>query len=232
MLFLLFILATLLSPCVSLVCSFGTAAELNQTAVPLNCTVNALLGQDSCISAIFQTPLVAGAGTAVYTCGNCSVFQTMGSTPGSSVSNVTCCSSGDLCQTISPPPPVASCESMITQSSCIALSECYWCGSSIFGMGICQNYTGFTFPGTGVPQLPAFALNLVVPPPVCSFVDFQQFQPAYTVNNLTLAYLTSYGFYPIYRMKRDIYVMKLIYLSQSYDGCWYQSGRIIQIYKY
>jgi hypothetical protein len=34
---------------------------------------------------------------------------------------------------------------------------------------------------------------LVVPPSICQTVRFKQFQPAYTVNNLTLAYLTSFG---------------------------------------
>lgn len=182
--------------CTSLTCSFGTAEELSQSA--LSCIVNPLFGQDSCISAIFHTPLVPGVATPVYTCGNCSLFQSFSATPGSFTSNVTCCSSGDFCQTIaSPPPPPTSCDALTTQSSCIALSACYWCNGSIFGMGICQNYTGFTFPGTGVPQLPAFALNLVVPPPVCSSIAFQQFQPAYTVNNLTLQYLVGYGFYPV-----------------------------------
>ena len=174
----------------ALVCKLGTAQPPQS-----NCTVTAAYGQDSCISATFHTPLVGGNGTDVYTCGNCSIFQSIAMIPGGFLANVACCSASDLCQTVSSPPPSPpACDALVDQSSCTARQDCYWCGAGILGVDLCQSFIGLSFPGTGGQQLPPFALPLVVPPPVCSFVAFQQFQPAYTVDKLTLAYLEAYGF--------------------------------------
>ena len=183
---LVLLLLCLLSPLhLSLTCYSGTWATATT-----NCTVDPLQGQDSCVTAVFQTPLVPGNGTVVYTCGSCSLYQSLVGL----ASNVTCCASGDLCQPVAPPPSNASCEALVTETACVTRSDCYWCANSIFGMGLCQSFVGFSFPGSGVPQLPAFALPLVVPPPVCATVAFQGAVPAYTVDKLTLQYLTAYGF--------------------------------------
>lgn len=198
---LLFVVTLLLLPSlhVSLTCYLGTTATATS-----NCTVTAAYGQDSCVGFLFQTPLVPGNGTYVYTCGNCSLYQSFAATPGGFASNVTCCASGDLCQSVAPAPPLGSCEELVSQTNCTARADCYWCGADLFGVGLCQSFVGFTFPGSGVPQLPAFALPLVVPPPVCSEVAFQQFQPAYTVNKLTLAYLEAFGFPAIISMHASL----------------------------
>ncbi len=153
----------------ALVCHQGTVQALG------NCTAS---GQDTCISGT----LAPGNNTAVYACGNCTLFQSL-------LVNVTCCSAADLCQSVAPPSPPGACDTLVSEANCTARADCYWCGAGLLGFSLCQSFVGL--------PLPAFALNLVVPPPVCSSVVFQPFQPAYTVDQLTLAYLEAYGFPPV-----------------------------------
>ena len=180
----------------SLDCYYGTAAQLNVSNA--SCTVNPLYYQDSCISGVYNTLFVPIPGSDFYQCGNCTVFQ--GLVFAGLVSNVSCCFA-DYCQTIAPPPSPASCTSYTTESACQTRPDCYWCGTSytsLFGMGMCQSFLGYTLPGIPAPQLPPWALGLGVTPQICETVTWQPFVPAYTVNTLTLDYLTTFGLPAIY----------------------------------
>lgn len=135
-------------------------------------------GNDLCITALLSTPTFPDSGTEIYTCGNCSYFQT---TPGY-FSNVSCCST-DLCQVFGPAPSPGTCDSINNETSCINRTDCYWCENSLVDVGICKNLS----------VLPCFATDLYMPPPICGSISCTPFTPPYTVNTLTLNYLTNFG---------------------------------------
>lgn len=176
------LLALLLSGTHSLTCNFGTASSL--ALAPANCTVSA--GQDACISAVFNTTLNGNTtGNSVYTCGNCSFYQSSTSFAAS----VTCCAT-DNCQTIDPPPATGTCASLTDSASCTTRDDCFWCNNSVFGMGICQDLPGGTIND-------CWAVPLRAPPSVCASIQCAPPPQPYTVQSLTLAYQAHYGFKPV-----------------------------------
>lgn len=183
------ILAFLTTPSYSLSCYSGTSASLNVSIV--NCTVNPFY-QDSCISAIYNNPTVPTAqGTDIYLCGNCTLYS--GLAFAGLARNVSCCF-GDSCQTIAPPPSPASCTALPDEATCVLRPDCYWCGASptaLFGVGLCQSWIDFTAPPG--PVLPCFGLPLAVVPTLCGSVSCPPANPPYTVNKLTLEFLTAFG---------------------------------------
>jgi hypothetical protein len=163
-------------------CYFGTNDNLQ------TCTVDPSLGQDSCISASFKAS-AAPSITNIFTCGSCSAFSNP--TLNSTYSNVTCCNSSNFClQTPGTASSNLTCDFLTDQDSCQLRADCYWCGGSptttLNGFGLCKSFVGFRLG-------PCWALPLVLPPPICESINCKPADPAYTVNNLTLQFLTEYG---------------------------------------
>lgn len=157
-----------------LVCYEGTRISLSNSLT----TCNTVIGEQ-CISASLITPTLADNGTKIYTCGNCSYFQSQ------YFNNVSCCNSGDLCQTLGSLPNSGSCDAIINQSFCNARNDCYWCNNSIVSTGICKSLSNFL--------APCFAISLYMPPPICESIKCHPIIPSYTVNKLSLKYLTDFG---------------------------------------
>jgi hypothetical protein len=185
----------------TLQCHWGTTASIS------NCTTT-----DACITGALLN------GTTVYSCGDCAFFQTNLT---NYVGNVTCCSTTDYCNTITSPPPLnGSCEAVIDSHSCLNRTDCYWCNNSVFdSLGLCQPR----------PPLPCWGVPVLVAQPlVCGTVECAPFEPAYTVDVLTLAYLTAFEFPSVVTasgdvgargLGLDILSREVRYLNDTYQYC-------------
>lgn len=170
----LFLVTTFFNLHFGLTCYKGTRISLAQN----NNTCNAGTGQQ-CIRAVLTTPTVLDNGTEIYTCGNCSQFQSP------TFHNISCCNSGDLCQNLGVLPDSESCDAVTNQTGCVFRSDCYWCNNSLLGLGICKELSNFS--------APCFAVSLYMPPPICESIACAQINPQYSSNKLSLQYLTNFG---------------------------------------
>ena len=155
----------------ALVCTLGTPAS------PLSNCTTAQPG-DSCIGGVF-----AASQAQFYACGDCAYYQNLTAV----FSNISCCASGNHCQAIAPPPPPMDCTSLLSESSCTTRAQCFWCGNASIGFDLCQSVNSTV-------GYPCWAMPLLVPATACGTIGCAPSVPAYTVNNLTLASLTTYGF--------------------------------------
>jgi hypothetical protein len=173
----IFLFALFLREYAGLTCYKGS-----QVGPQTTCTANLTLGEQ-CITAQLHTPgLNTTNGTEIYACGNCSYFQSATTF----FYNVSCCNGLDLCQTFGPTlPDPSTCESLNSQSGCIARNDCYWCDSVQAGVGLCKSLNGS--------KVPCFATSLAMPPTICSAITCTPVVPAYNVTDLTRSFLTTFG---------------------------------------
>jgi hypothetical protein len=76
-------------------------------------------------------------------------------------------------------PAISSCDFITDLTLCTARPDCYWCGDSIYSVGMCLT----------TPPVPCSALAAFLVPQLCQSVTCPSYTP-YTVNALTLKYLT------------------------------------------
>lgn len=155
---------------------------------------------DECLTFSFS-------GTNIYNCGNCSDYQ--------NYSYALSCCATDNCQNVTA--PQTGCNAYLTESSCISDNDCYWCGNSSFGVDFCQPLYG-NVPCWGMPVLA----------PVCGYVGCPPADPPYTVDVLTLKFLTDFGFPAVTTVFGDVGArgigLDLIardtrYLNDTYNFC-------------
>lgn len=173
----------------SLSCNVGTNdAYSSQTCTPgLTCIKAYLL--TGALPTWNVSQVNGGNGTEVYACGNCTYYQvTLNNTV---VHSVSCCDTND-CFVPNAPSPVGTCDSITTRSSCVNMTDCYWCDSFMNNsFGLCKSL--------GTPYLPCFGQgsSMFSPPPICMDIGCAPPPVPYFAQQLTFNFLLDFGMPPV-----------------------------------